>query len=149
MDTVLRGAAVYLLLLILFRLTGKRSLAETTVFDFVLLLIISEAIQQGLVGEDHSLTHALVLVVTLLGLDVALSMLKQRSPAIDRLVDSVPVVILVDGRPLKERLDRERIGEEDILEQARLLHGLERLDQIRFAVLERNGAISIIPQRPS
>jgi uncharacterized membrane protein YcaP (DUF421 family) len=146
MESVVRGFAIYLILLILFRLSGRRTLGETTTFDFVLLLIIAEAIQQGMVDDDHSLTTAILLVTTLILTDVALSLLKQRSKRVEWLVDGVPLVILEDGRPLEDRMNRERIDEEDILEAARGRHGLERLDQIKYAVLERSGSISIVPR---
>jgi uncharacterized membrane protein YcaP (DUF421 family) len=146
MESVFRTVVMYLVLLVLFRLTGKRSLAETSTFDFVLLLVISEATQQALVGDDHSITAALLVITTLLTVDVGLSLLKQYSPAADRLIDSVPIVVLVDGEPLRERMLQERINEDDILHQARRTHGLERLDQIRYAILEPSGGISIIPK---
>jgi uncharacterized membrane protein YcaP (DUF421 family) len=146
MDTVLRSTAVYAILLVIFRLAGKRSAAQTTPFDLVLLLIISEAAQQGLVGDDRSLTTAVVIIVTLMGLDIALSLVKQRSAAVDRLIDGVPLVIVEHGRPLLERMQRERIDESDVLAAARQHQGLERMDQIKYAVLERSGGISIVPK---
>jgi len=146
MDAILRGAAVYLILLVLFRITGKRSLSQITTFDFVLLLIVAEAIQQALIDNDNSMTAAFLIVVTLLGLDIALSLLKGRSPRLDKLVDDVPLVIVADGRPLTERMAKERVDEGDVLGAARELHGLERMDQIKYAVLERSGGISIVPK---
>src|SRR3712207_512000 len=109
MDSILRGAVVYLVLLVLFRLTGKRSLAQITTFDFVLLLIIAEAIQQAMIDNDNSMTNAFLLVLTLLGLDIALSLVKGRSRLIERWVDDVPLVLVEDGRPLKERMDKARV----------------------------------------
>ena len=147
MDSVLRGAVVYLVLLVLFRLVGKRSLADTGIFDFVLLLIISEAIQQALIDGDNSMTNAFLVVVTLLALNVGFSLLKQRSPLGDRLVDDVPLVIVEDGRPLKDRMDKARVDVTDILQAARQQEGLERLDQIKYAVLERSGGISVVPRQ--
>jgi uncharacterized membrane protein YcaP (DUF421 family) len=147
MDSILRGAAVYLVLLLLFRITGKRSLAQITTFDFVLLLIISEAIQQAMIDNDNSMTNAFLIVLTLLGLDVAISLLKQRSPTFEKLIDDVPLVLVEDGRPLKDRMDKARVDESDILSSARELQGLERMDQIKYAVLERSGGISIIPKQ--
>ncbi|MBL1685893.1 DUF421 domain-containing protein, partial [Klebsiella pneumoniae] len=91
MDSVIQALAVYGFLLVLFRMAGKRSLAQITTFDFVLLLIISESIQNALVGQDYSLTHAALLVMTLVGVDIGLSLLKQRSPRIERLLDDVPL----------------------------------------------------------
>ena len=146
MDAVVRAACIYLILLLIFRLAGKRSLAQITTFDFVLLLIIGEASQQALLGQDFSLTNALLVIVTLVGLDILFSLWKERSPAFDRLVDSVPVLILEHGRPIEERMKQLRVDEDDILSAAREAHGLERLEQIRYAVLERSGHISIIPQ---
>jgi uncharacterized membrane protein YcaP (DUF421 family) len=146
MDSVLRAIAIYAILLIIFRISGKRSLAQITTFDFVLLLVIGEATQQALLGDDFSMTNAFIVIVTLLGLDIALSLLKQRSPKIELLLDDTPLIIVEDGRPLKERMDKARIDESDVLTAARELQGLERMDQIKYAVLERSGGVSVIPK---
>jgi uncharacterized membrane protein YcaP (DUF421 family) len=146
MDAVLRAAATYVIILIIFRASGKRSLAEITTFDFVLLLIISETTQSALMGDNKSLTNTVILLITLIGLDISLSLLKERSRLIDRTIDSLPLVLLVDGAPLAERMKKSRVDEADILAAARTIHGLERLEQIKYAVLERNGGISIIPR---
>jgi uncharacterized membrane protein YcaP (DUF421 family) len=146
MDSILRGLAVYVFLLV-FRIAGKRSLAETTSFDLILLLIISETTQQAMVDHDHSMTNAFLLIITLVGADILLSLFKQRAPAAERWLDGVPIVIVQDGRLLEDRASRERIDENDVLEAARLCQGLESMDQIKFAVLERGGRISIIPKQ--
>ncbi|HEY0681909.1 MAG TPA: YetF domain-containing protein [Steroidobacter sp.] len=149
MDSVLRAAAVYLILLIIMRIAGKRTLAQVTVFDFILLLIIGEATQQALLGEDFSIINAAIVIGTLVLLDIALSVLKQRSEALDRILDDTPVVIVDHGKLLQDRMDRSRIDEQEILVAARELHGLERIEQIKFAVLERSGGISIVPAESS
>lgn len=146
MEPMVRGLAVYLFLLAVFRLSGKRTFSKATAFDFALLLIIAETTQQALVGQDYSVTGALILILTLVGLDVLFSVLKQRSRRLEWLMDGVPLLILADGRPLDDRMRRERIDVEDVLTQARQRHGLSRLDQIRYAVLERDGSISIVPR---
>ena len=79
MDSVLRAAVMYLALMVLFKIAGRRSLAELTTFDFVLLMIIGEATQQALLGNDFSLTNSMLVIVTLIAIDVGLSLLKQRS----------------------------------------------------------------------
>jgi uncharacterized membrane protein YcaP (DUF421 family) len=147
MDLVIRGTAVYLFLLLIFRLSGKRSLRNVTTFDFVLLLIIAETTQQALVGEDSSVTGAFVLIVVLVGTDILLSLLKRASPRIDRLLEGQPLVILRDGVPLAARMHVERVDDDDILSAARETRGIDRLDDIGRAVLEKNGAISIVPRR--
>lgn len=146
MDAVLRSLAIYIFLLFIFRISGKRSLSQITTFDFVLLLIIGEATQQALLGNDFSLTNAFIVITTLLAADVGLSVLKQHSSSLDKVVDSVPLVIVEDGKVLKDRMERSRIDESDILTKARELQGLERLDQIKYAVLERSGGITVIPK---
>lgn len=147
MESVLRAVAVYAILVLLFRITGKRSLAQVTTFDLVLLLVISEAIQNGLVANDDSLTNSVLLVVTLAGIDIGLSVVKYRWPRVEALLDGVSIVLVADGRPVREHMEKERVDREDILHAARQLHGLERLDQIKYAVLERSGGISIIPKQ--
>lgn len=149
MDAITRAAIVYATLLVLFRVVGKRSLAETTTFDVVLLLIISESIQQALVDDDNSMTNALLLVITLLGLDVGLSLLNGRWTLFDKLVDDVPLILIDDGTVMTARLRKARIDLADIMQQARQTQGLERIEQIKYAVLERSGGITIIPRAPS
>lgn len=147
MDAVVRGLAVYIFLLIVFRIAGKRSVAEVTTFDFILILIIAEATQQALLGQDYSITNAFLLIITLLGADILMSLIKQRSPQAEKWLDGVPLVIVENGRPLHDRMDKARVDESDILTAARERLGLERMDQIKYAVLERSGGISIIPKR--
>ena len=145
METVIRAAVVYGVLWLVFRIAGKRTLAEITTFDFILLLIVSETTQNALAGTDFSITNSLLLIVTLVGIDVGLSLVKQYWPTVDKIIDGVPLILLEDGRPFRERMDKSRVDEADILAAARRSQGLERLDQIKYAVLERDGGISIIP----
>jgi len=146
MDVIVRGLAVYLFLLILFRIAGRRTLGSITNFDFVLLLIISEATQNAMIGNDYSVTNGFLVILTLVGLDIALSYLKQRFPAMERYLDGLPLILVDQGRPLKELMHRARVDERDILAAAREKHGLERMDQIKYAILETNGMISIVPK---
>ena len=146
METILRAATIYFILLLLFRVSGNRALAHITTFDLVLLLIISEAAQNAMVGDDYSIANALVLIVTLIAIDIALSIWKQRAPRVERWLDGVPLVIVENGQPLRDRMDKARVDESDVLAAARQHHGLERMAQIKYAVLERGGGISIIPR---
>jgi uncharacterized membrane protein YcaP (DUF421 family) len=146
MDSIVRGVIVYLFLLVVFRIAGKRTLSEATAFDLVLLLIISETTQQAMVDNDHSMTNGALLVLTLVGTDILLSLIKQRLPFLDPILDGTAVIILRDGRVLENRLTRERVDKNDILEAARSQLGLESLDEIKLAVLERGGEISVIPR---
>ncbi len=145
MDAVARAAAVYLFLLLLFRIFGKRSLAQITTFDFVMLLIVAETTQQALLSNDFSVTNCFILATTLLVLDTGFSYVKQRSSWFDRVTEGVPLILLENGKPIEERMRRSRVTADEILAAARERQGLHRLDQIKFAVLEKSGAISIIP----
>lgn len=145
MDAVLRAAAVYLFLLLVMRITGKRSLSQVTMFDFVLLLIIAETTQQALLGDDFSVTNCFLLVLTLMALDKVLVLLKQRSKRIARWTEGLPLILVEEGKVHESRLDESQVDVGDIMAAARELQGLERLDQIKYAVLERHGGITVIP----
>jgi uncharacterized membrane protein YcaP (DUF421 family) len=149
MDSIVRGFAVYFFLLVVFRIAGKRSLGQITTFDAVLLLIISEAVQQALINNDTSMTNGFILVLTLLGLDLSVSLLTLNSRRLDKLINDRPLVLLENGRLFKDRMRKARVTEDDILAMARELQGLERLDQIKFAVLERSGGITVVPNEAS
>ena len=146
MDAVLRGTAIYIFLLLVFRLAGRRTLAQTTLFDLALLLIISEATQNAMIGNDYSVTNGFLVILTLVGLDIVFSFMKQRFPAMERYVDGLPLILVDQGRPLKDLMNRVRVDEQDILASAREKHGLERMEQIKYAILETNGMISILPK---
>jgi uncharacterized membrane protein YcaP (DUF421 family) len=148
MDSVVRALLVYVLLLALFRVAGKRTLAHTTTFDLVLVLIISEAISNALVGSDYSFTNAALIVTTLILADIGLSLLKRQAPRLEALIDGLPLVLLRDGEPYAAHMSRERVGLDDILAAARERQGIARLEDIQEAVLERSGEISVIPRPP-
>jgi uncharacterized membrane protein YcaP (DUF421 family) len=146
MDSVLRALAVYVFLLLIFRVAGKRTMAQITVFDFVLLLIISEATQQAMIGQDFSITNAVLVISTLIGAERGLTWVQKRFKSVDRLLDGLPLVLVEDGKPFEDRLKQERIDISEILAAARQTQGLARLDQIKYAVLEQTGGISIVPK---
>ncbi|KQQ55724.1 hypothetical protein ASF84_10345 [Pseudomonas sp. Leaf127] len=145
MDAVLRAAVMYLVLVVLFKIAGRRSLADLTTFDFVLLLIVGEATQQALLGDDFSVTNSILIIATLIAIDVGFTRLKRRYGRLARVVDGGPTLIVENGQWLHLRMQEARVTEEDVLEAARTGQGLVRLEQIRYAIIERNGTISIIP----
>ena len=146
MDSILRAVSVYIFLLVLFRIVGRRTLAEMTNFDLVLLLIISEATQNAMIGNDYSLTNGFLVILSLLGLDILLSLVKTHFPTFERWVDGLPLLLVDNGRPLRDVMKWARVDEADILSSARETQGLANMDQIQHAVLETNGGISIIPK---
>ncbi len=147
MDAIVNALCIYVFLLVVMRIGGKRTLGQTTTFDFVLILIIAETTQQALLGDDFSLTNAMLLIITLVSLDISLSLLKRKWPKLDRLVEGMPMVIVEHGTPLWDRMYKARVDESDVLSAAREMQGLKSLDEIEYAVLERSGTISIVPKR--
>lgn len=146
MDAVLRGAAVYAFLVVVFSVLGRRTLVQTTNFDLVLLIIIGQSTQLALLGDDFSVTNAVLLVSTLLGLHLALAWLKDRVPHAARLLGGgPPIVVVADGVLLPEQARAAGVGLDDVLLAARRSHGLERLSQVRYALVERTGEISVVP----
>ena len=148
MDAILRASVIYFFLLIVMRLAGQRTMGETTTFDFILLLIIAETTQQAMLGEDFSITNAMLLITTLMGIDILMSHLKIRFGTLEHIVDGIPMIIVENGQPLTERLRKSRMDEHDVLAAARRLRGLERMEQIKYAILEANGDVTIIPREP-
>jgi uncharacterized membrane protein YcaP (DUF421 family) len=144
-STVLRAAAVYVFLLLVFRFAGHRTLAQITNFDLILVLIIGDATQNALVGDDTSGTTAAVAIATLVLLDVALGKGKQAWPIVDDIMDGMPVVLVAHGVEFTERMEREGVDTEDILAAARERQGITQIAEVEYAVLERSGGISIIP----
>lgn len=143
MDMVLRAGCMYLFLMVVLKIAGRRTVMQMTSFDFILLLIISEATQQALLGSDFSLTGAFITIGTLIAMDILFSQLKHRLPAADLLLDGSPVILVEHGRTLDKRMQQLRIDLEDVMEVARQ-QGLEQTSQIKYAILETNGRISII-----
>ena len=146
MESILRGVAVYVFLLFIFRIAGKRTLSQTTTFDLVLLLIISETTQQAMVGDDHSITNAMLLIMTLVGMTILLSVLKEKFPKLDLVLEGAPLILVDQGKLLRDRMVKCRVDESEILTAARMTQGLVAMNQIQYAILERDGGISIIPK---
>jgi uncharacterized membrane protein YcaP (DUF421 family) len=127
--------------------SGRRTLAQVTNFDLILVLIIGDATQQALVGTDQSFGTLLVVVATLVLMDIALSRAKQRWPTVDAVVDGLPLPLITRGTAHRQRMDSEGVTADDVLTAARETHGISRLDEVDAAVLEQNGGISIVPAR--
>lgn len=149
MESILRGAATYMFVWLIFRVTGKRTLAQITTFDAVLLLIISETTQAALIDDDNSFTNSVLLILSMLGLDVLFSCIKQKYPAVEKVMDGVPILVVNRGELVRHAMEKERIDEADILHAARDKQGLASLDDVEYAILEQTGEITIIPKKAS
>jgi uncharacterized membrane protein YcaP (DUF421 family) len=140
---VLRAAVVYVFMVVLLRLAGKREIGQMTPFDLVLILLIANAVQNAMVGEDTSLTSGLISVLVLFGLNWLLGRVEATNPFFRRLAVGVPVVLVHDGRIVEDQLRRENLSRDDLLEQMRE-HGIARLGDVAEAILEPDGNFSFI-----
>jgi len=145
MDSVIKAVVVFFVLWGIIRVSGRRTLGEMTSFDFVLLMIIGGSTQRAITGQDYSLTNALLLVATFVALDIGLSIVEIKSPVLRRILNAAPMMLVENGYLMTRRMRRARVTEDNILEAARRLHGLERIEQIKFAILEATGEITIVP----
>jgi uncharacterized membrane protein YcaP (DUF421 family) len=143
-EKVLRSVVVYLFMLAAFRFTGKRQVGQLTPFDLVVLLIISNVVQNAVIGNDNSLTGGLIGAVTILALNYVVVELTWRSKRVRRVLEATPTILIHNGRILEANLARERITRDDLFAALRR-NGLVTADQVRFAVLEENGGISVVP----
>jgi len=143
-EIVVRTTIIYLVFLLLLRLSGKRQLGQFTLFDIALVLLAANALQPAMTGADQSVTGGVIIVITIFALNRLVAEARVRIPIVKRLLEPTPTVIGRDGQWLAEALEQQGIDKEDV-EAALREHGLERVDQMKLAVLEEDGSISIVP----
>ena len=145
-EFVLRAVAVYVVVLVLVRLTGKRTVGQFTPFDLVLLILIGNAVQNGINGGDNSLTGAALMATTLIALNYAVAFVTSRSRRAERLVEGEPVVLARDGKVFDHVLRRELVSPSDFREALRM-NSIEDVAEVELALLETNGHISVVPRK--
>jgi uncharacterized membrane protein YcaP (DUF421 family) len=146
-EKLLRSVAVYTFLLVAFRLCGKRQLGQLSAFDLVVLLIISNVVQNAVIGNDNSLGGGLLGATTILLLNLLVAYVSFRFRRADRVIEHSPTVLVRHGRILRDNLRRERLGPRD-LRAALRHHGVISIRDIRYAFLEEDGHVSVITGRP-
>lgn len=141
---ILRTVLVYLVILVGLRLSGKREIGQMTVFDLVVLLLISNAVQNAMVGPDTSLTGGILAAVVLLILNILIARLRLRSPLLKRWVEGTPTLLVLHGEMIPGNMRKEGVDEES-LQTALREHGLLQVKDVEMAVLEIDGTISVVP----
>jgi len=144
-EKIFRSIIIYLFILLAFRFTGKRQVGQLTPFDLVLLLIISNVVQNAVIGNDNSLGGGLIGAATILALNWSMVEISYRFKFFRRVMEGTPTVLIHNGKVLRDSLRKERITMEE-LQAAIRKSGSAEVDQVRFAVLEENGQISVIPK---
>ncbi len=146
MEILVRATVVYWFLWLVVRGTGKRSLSELTPLDLLLVVVIGDMVQQGVTQEDMSVTGAIVVVSVFVGWTVLADLWERRSGSARHVLVGDPVIVVRSGKPLQDRLKRERMTLDEVKEAARL-DGYGDLADIEYAVLETDGKLSFIPTR--
>jgi uncharacterized membrane protein YcaP (DUF421 family) len=144
LQVIVRTAVVYLFLVAILRISGKREVGQMSILELIVILLISDAVQNSMVGEDTTLWGGLFAVLTLLGLDYGLSLLTRRSRRLRRAIEGEPRLLVRDGRLLTRALRDEKVEADEVRAAVRA-QGLTRLEDVRLAVLETDGSISVIP----
>lgn len=143
LELVARTVIVYALFLAALRIFGKREVGQFTLFDLALVLLAANALQPALTGPDQSIPGAAVIIATIFALNRGVSELRERVPAVRRLLEFQPTVIGRDGRWLTDTMEREGVDRDDV-EAALREHGLDDVEQLKLATLEEDGSISIV-----
>jgi uncharacterized membrane protein YcaP (DUF421 family) len=146
-EKILRTVLVYALIAVLFRVAGKRGLANLNTFDFVVIFLLSNVVQNAVIGNDNSLGGGLLGATTILLLNLGVAYVTFRLKRADRLIEHSPTVLVRHGRILRDNLRRERLGPRD-LRAALRHHGVVSIRDIRYAFLEEDGHVSVITGRP-
>jgi uncharacterized membrane protein YcaP (DUF421 family) len=142
---VLRAVAVYGMVMLLVRLSGKRAVGQFTPFDLVLLILIGNAVQNGLNGGDNSLPGALILAGCLIVLNYTVAFLTSRFRGAEHLLEGVPMVLARDGQVFEDVLRHELVSLDDFHEALRM-NNMADVSEVALALLETNGTISVVPK---
>ncbi|WP_137921620.1 YetF domain-containing protein [Hydrogenophaga sp. 2FB] len=141
-ETPARAAIIYLVLLVLVRVSGKRTVGQFTPFDLLVVMLLSESVSAGLSGQEDSVTGGLLAAVTLIALNVVVAVMSARSGRLQRLVEGAPVLIGRDGRMYAAIIKRNHVPMMDV--ERALREADCKLEDMKYAFLEADGGISVL-----
>ena len=144
-EKILRSVIVYFFLLAMFRLLGKREVAQMTVFDLIVLLILSNVLQNAMIGPDNSVTGGLIGATSILAVNWVVGRLAFSSRKFERTIEGVPMLLAHRGHFVEQNLRRANISKEELLSNLRS-QGVFHLDEVRAAVLEPSGKLSVLKE---
>ena len=145
MDLVIRATVVFFFIFLVTRVAGRRELSALEPFDLILLVVLGDLVQQGITQSDESVTGTLIVISTITLLSVAVSWVSFRSGKVRLVTEGEPIILVQDGEIIERNLRRERLTHGDLEEEARQQQ-VASLADIRWAILEKEGTISIIPK---
>lgn len=147
-EKIIRSLVVYVFLLVMFRIIGKRQVGQMTPFDLIVLLILSNVLQNAMIGPDNSILGGLIGATTILGANWMVSRAAFSSRLFERAVEGVPTLLVHQGMPIEANLRRESISREDLLATLRS-QGVFSLSDVNAAVLETSGKVSVLRREGS
>lgn len=145
LELVVRGVLVYALLLVLLRLTGKRQIGQLSPFDLVLLLVLSNAVQNAMNGGDNSFTAGVVSATTLVAMNWLVAFATYKSRRLEALVEGRPQIVIHDGKLYEAALANEKLTRHELFAALRGA-GCASVEDVRAAILESNGSLTVIPR---
>ena len=145
-EFLVRAGVVYLFLLILLRMTGKRQVGQMAPFDLVLLLVLSNAVQNSMNGGDNSLVGGLISAATLVGLNWVVSWMTFRSKRLEQIIEGRPTILIHDGKIDQKEMSRAQMTQHE-LNAALRAYGVSEIEAVRFAILENNGHVTVVPRK--
>jgi uncharacterized membrane protein YcaP (DUF421 family) len=143
MDIALRALFLYAFVILVMRVIGRRELSSLSAVDLVLLIVLGDAIQQGLTQDDYSVTGAVIAVTTIAAVQVGSSYLGFRSRRARKVLEGEPIVIVQDGKLIDKNLKRERMTSDEVAEEMRMQQ-IASFDEVQWAIVENNGQISFV-----
>ena len=145
MDLAIRAVALFGFVYLLTRIIGRLELSSMEPFDLILLIVVGDAVQQGLTQDDYSVTGAVIVVSTIAAMQVGTSYLSFRSRRARRVLEGEPIVIVQDGKLIERNLKRERLTEDEVAEEMRAQQ-IASVEDVEWGILETNGTMSFIPK---
>ena len=143
MDIAIRGLALYVFMTVVMRVIGRRELSSLAPSDLVLLIVLGDAVQQGLTQDDYSVTGAVIAISSVAALQVLSSWFAFRSRRARRVLDGEPIVVIQEGRLIDKNLRRERMTPDDVAVEMRMQQ-IGSFDEVQWAILENNGTMSFV-----
>lgn len=148
LEKILRPIIVYLFLIIAMRLAGKRELAQLSTLDLVVMLTLSNAVQNAIIGSDNSVTGGIIGATALLASDYVATRVMFRYRAVDRLLEGEPTLLVEHGEILRQNLNREMITEAELMSAIRR-QGIDHIADVEKVILETGGTISVFQREPT
>lgn len=145
-EFVLRGVIIYTFLIVLLRLTGKRQVGQMAPFDLVLLLVLSNTVQNAMNGGDNSVYGGMISAITLVTMNWLLGMATYKSKTLEKLIEGRPEVLIHNGKLFPEALKHEKLTHHELMTALRKA-GCAEIEEVHAAFLENDGTISVIPRR--